>query len=236
LRKYYQMKSETFTQTPFQQNTRVVSCEKTNAAICVDPGEWSEAVENYVRDNDLKLVAIALTHGHLDHVGGTYALHAAFPDAEIIIHPDDEELYYALQKQPLFMGIKPEQFAMLGLDYAAPPQITRSWQDAEVFEVGELRFSVRHCPGHTRGHIVLAELEKKAVFVGDCLFENSIGRTDLPGGDHEQLLDSIGRNILSLDDSFEVHSGHGPVTTVGRERTHNPFLNGTYQIGRGRYL
>ncbi|HQZ83953.1 MAG TPA: MBL fold metallo-hydrolase [Pyrinomonadaceae bacterium] len=230
------MRIETFTQTPFQQNTRVVSCEKTNAAICIDPGERSQAVEGYIRENDLNLAAITLTHGHLDHVGGTSALHAAFPDAEIIIHPDDEELYYALKKQPLFMGIQPEQFAMLGLDYDEPPQVTRSWEDGEIVEVGELRFSVRHCPGHTRGHVVLAEIDAKAVFVGDCLFENSIGRTDLPGGDHEQLLDSIRRNILSLDDDVAVYSGHGPVTTVGLERTNNPFLNGTYQIGSGRYI
>ncbi|MEZ5422462.1 MAG: MBL fold metallo-hydrolase [Pyrinomonadaceae bacterium] len=230
------MRIATFTQTPFQQNTRIVSCEKTNSAICIDPGERSEVVESYIRSNDLNLLAIALTHGHLDHVGGTWALHSAFPDAEIIIHPDDEELYYSLQKQPLFMGIMPEQLAMLGMDYDEPPEITRSWEDGEVIAVGELRFSVRHCPGHTRGHVILAELAQKVVFVGDCLFENSIGRTDLPGGDHEQLLDSIRRNILSLDEDVEVHSGHGPVTTVGRERTRNPFLNGLYEIGRGRYV
>lgn len=230
------MRIQLFTQTPFQQNTRIVWCEATRTAICIDPGERSESVENFIRDNELRLSAIALTHGHLDHVGGTSALHSAFPNAEIVIHPDDEELYYALQKQPLFMGIVPEQLAMLGLDYDEPPAITRSWEDGEVFAVGELRFSVRHCPGHTRGHVILAELAQKAVFVGDCLFENSIGRTDLPGGDHEQLLDSIRRNILSLDDDFEVHSGHGRITTVGAERTNNPFLNGMYQIGRGRYV
>ena len=230
------MRIETFTQTPFQQNTRVAVCEKTKQAIVIDPGERCVELEDLLRDRELSLAAITLTHGHLDHVGGTRALHEAFPDADIIIHPDDEELYYALQRQPLFMGIQPEQLAPLGLDYDAPPKITRNWQDGEIFEVGELRFSVRHCPGHTRGHVVLAELDAKVVFVGDCLFENSIGRTDLPGGDHGQLLDSIRRNILSLDDEFEVHSGHGPVTTVGREREHNPFLNGMYQIGRGRYV
>ncbi|HMM81085.1 MAG TPA: MBL fold metallo-hydrolase [Pyrinomonadaceae bacterium] len=230
------MRIETFTQTPFQQNTRVAACEKTKQAIVVDPGERCVELETFLSENSLSLAAITLTHGHLDHVGGTSALCEAFPEAEIIIHPDDEELYYALQRQPLFMGIPPEQLAPLGLDYDAPPKITRNWQDGETFEVGELRFSVRHCPGHTRGHVVLAELDAKVVFVGDCLFENSIGRTDLPGGDHEQLLDSIRRNILSLDDDFEVHSGHGPVTTVGRERRNNPFLNGVYQIGRGRYV
>lgn len=230
------MRIETFTQTPFQQNTRVVACEITKQAICIDPGERSEAVQSFIRDNDLTLAAITLTHGHLDHVGGTSALHAAFPEAEIIIHRDDEELYKALQRQPLFMGILPEQLAPLGLDYEAPPAVTRYWEDGETFAVGELRFSVRHSPGHTRGHVVLAELKEKVVFVGDCLFENSIGRTDLPGGDHEQLIDSITRNILSLDDDFEVLSGHGPVTTVGRERVNNPFLNGAYQIARGRYV
>lgn len=227
---------EQFVLTAFQQNTRVVACEDTRAAICIDPGEASEDIENFIIENGLTLQAIALTHGHLDHVGGTAGLKRKFPDAEVILHEGDEELYYALHRQPLFMGIQPHQLKTLGLDYEEPPRLSRSWRHGETYEVGNLSFNIRHSPGHTRGHVVLVEENEKKVFVGDCLFLGSIGRTDLPGGDHEQLIKSINDNILSLEDDFTVYSGHGPDTTVGRERRSNPFLNGTYQIGRGKFI
>ena len=227
---------KSFTQTPFQQNTRVVACEQTRKAICIDPGERCDELVDFIRSNGLTLQAIALTHGHLDHVGGTTDLSRTFPDAEILLHKDDEDLYYGLPRQPLMMGIPPHQLAALGFDYEAPPRLTRNWQHGEVYEVGELKFSVRHCPGHTRGHVVLAEENEKKVFVGDCLFLGSIGRTDLPGGNYEQLIESITENILSLGDDFTVYSGHGPETTVGRERATNPFLTGVYQIGKGRFF
>ena len=223
-----------FVLTAFQQNTRVVACEQTRKAICIDPGESSQELESYIRDNDLSLQAIALTHAHLDHIGGTSALKNAFPAADVIIHKEDEEMYRALPSQPLMLGIGRDQFAALGFDYDDPPAVSRYWQDGETYEVGSLRFSVRHCPGHTRGHVVLAEENEKRVFVGDCLFAGSIGRTDLPGGNYEQLIDSINRQILSLPDDVVVYSGHGPETTVGRERTTNPFLTGAYQIGKDR--
>lgn len=226
----------TFVLTPFQQNTRVLACEKTKRAICVDPGEGSAELEKFIRDNELELQAITLTHGHFDHIGGTAALKASFPDAEVLLHKDDEDFYYGLPDQPLMMGIPRAQLSILGFDYASPPALTRNWTDGEVYEVGELRFKVLHCPGHTRGHVVLAEETEKKVFVGDCLFEGSIGRTDLPGGNYDQLIDSIRRNILSLGDDFTVYSGHGKETTVGREKAANPFLNGGYQMTRGRFL
>ena len=223
-----------FVLTAFQQNTRVVVCEETGKAICIDPGEASEGLNGFIRENDLELQAIALTHGHLDHVGGTSALKREFPEAEVILHEGDEDLYYGLPRQPVFMGIQPHQLKALGLDYEEPPRLTRNWKHGEVYKVGNLRFSVRHCPGHTRGHVVLAEENEKKVIVGDCLFLGSIGRTDLPGGDYDQLIDSITNNILSLGDDFTVYSGHGPETTVGNERLNNPFLTGTYQIDRTR--
>jgi len=225
-----------FVLTAFQQNTRVVSCEKTGRAICIDPGERSEELESYIKDSDLTLQAIALTHGHLDHVGGTGALSKTFPEADIILHSGDEDMYYGLPAQPLMLGIEPHQLSALGLEYDDPPRLTGNWQHGEVYAVGELRFSVRHCPGHTRGHVVLAEEKEKKVFVGDCLFLGSVGRTDLPGGDHEQLIDSITTRILGLEDDFVVYSGHGPETTVGRERSTNPFLTGLYNIGKGKYV
>jgi hydroxyacylglutathione hydrolase len=227
---------ETFVLTPFQQNTRVVACPDTRKAICIDPGEGSAAIVDYIKENGYELQAITLTHGHLDHVGGTTDLSRSFPQAEILLHKDDEDLYYGLPEQPLHFGIPRPQLKVLGFDYEKPPQLTRNWEHGEIYELGNLRFKVMHCPGHTRGHVVLAEESEKKVFVGDCLFAGSIGRTDLPGGSFEQLTDSINNNILALGDDFVVYSGHGPETTTGEERETNPFLTGTYQVGRGRFI
>ena len=224
---------ETFVLSPFQQNTRVAACEKTKRAICLDPGEKSAALANFLRENDLNLQAIALTHAHLDHIGGVSALRESFPDAEILLHAADENLYYGLPEQPLFMGFSPHQLKALGLDYERPPQITRYWQNGEIYVVGDLRFKVLHAPGHTPGHVIFVEENERKVFGGDCLFAGSIGRTDLPGGDFEQLMDSINSKILTLGDDFVVYTGHGSDTTVGRERATNPFLTGVYQIKSG---
>jgi len=222
------MKIATFVLTAFQQNTRIVSCEDTGKAICIDPGEPSPEVAAYIRDNGIELVAIIATHGHLDHVGGTAFIKAEFPDAEVLVHKDEEPLYFALPQQPLAMGIAPHQMAAMGMDYADPPEPTRNPIHGEMLEVGSLKFEFRHCPGHTLGHVVLVEHTERVVFTGDCLFSRTIGRTDLPGGDHAQLIDSIHQNLLSLDDDYVAYCGHGPETTIGAERTGNPFLNGLY--------
>ena len=223
---------ETFVQTAFQQNTRVVSCSVTGEAICIDPGEPSDAVAEYIRESELELKAIVLTHGHLDHIGGTAALKREFPSAEVLLHAEEEDLYTSLPQQPLLMGIQPHQFAALGMDYEDPPKPTRFVEHGEVLDVGELKFEIRHCPGHTLGHIVLAERDRQVVFTGDCLFNGSIGRTDLPGGNYDRLISSINEQVISLGDDFRVMCGHGPDTTVGCERTSNPFLTGLYQLGR----
>ena len=225
-----------FVLTPFQQNTRIVACEETGKAICIDPGEPSQELVDYIRNNELELQAIILTHGHLDHIGGTGFIHDNFPEAEILVHKDEEALYYALPQQPLAMGIPPHQLTAMGFDYDAPPRITRNVEHGETLEIGNLRFEIRHSPGHTLGHIVLVEETERVVFTGDCLFSGSVGRTDLPGGDHEQLIDSIKKNVLTLDDDFTAYCGHGAETTVGRERLTNPFLTGQYQMSGGKFI
>jgi hydroxyacylglutathione hydrolase len=145
-------------------------------------------------------------------------------------------LYYNLPQQPLFMGIPRQQLKALGLEFETPPKLSRFWQDEEIYAVGNLNFKILHCPGHTPGHVVLAEEKHRKVFGGDCLFAGSIGRTDLPGGDYEQLIASINEKILPLGDDFTVYTGHGEDTTIGEEKASNPFLTGAYQMSQGRFV
>ncbi len=227
---------EEITVTAFQQHTRIVGCEKTRSAICIDPGDDSTKIVEAIDKHEFELQAIACTHAHLDHVGGVTALKRLKPQAKIIIHSADEPLYLQLPNQPAWLGIPRAQWAAMGFDYEQPPRTDEHWHDGQSYKVGELNFKVIHCPGHTPGHVVLFEPDEKKVFVGDCLFAGSIGRTDLPGGSTEQLMDSLFNKILPLGDDVEVYSGHGPITTIGYERRTNPFLTGAYSIGgSGRF-
>lgn len=217
---------EELTVTAFQQHTRIVGCETTRRAICIDPGDEAERIVETLERLGLNLQGIALTHAHLDHVGGVAALKKLKPDAKINLHKADEFMYVGLPEQPAWIGIPRSQWTALGFDFEEPPPVDEYWTDGQTYNVGELKFEVLHCPGHTPGHVVLYEPTERKVFVGDVLFAGSIGRTDLPGGSMEQLLDSIKNKLLSLDDDVTVYSGHGPLTTIGEERLTNPFLTG----------
>ncbi len=225
---------EEITVTAFQQHTRVLGCEKTKRAICIDPGDDSEEIVRAIDKHSLELQAIAVTHAHLDHIGGVTALKGLKPSADIMIHKADEFIYEALPEQAAWIGIPREQWPAFGFDFAAPPKVDGYWEDGQIYKVGTLEFTILHCPGHTPGHVVLYEANERKVFVGDVLFAGSVGRTDLPGGSTEELMESISIKLLTLDDDVEVYSGHGPVTTIGRERATNPFLTGAYRPGPGR--
>jgi hydroxyacylglutathione hydrolase len=225
---------EEITVTAFQQHTRILGCEQTKLAICIDPGDDSDAIVSAIDKHGFELQAIAVTHAHLDHIGGVTALKKMKPTAAIMLHQADEFIYKALPEQAAWIGIPRNQWAEFGFDFEAPPRVDEYWEDGQIYRVGRLEFQVIHCPGHTPGHVVLFESKERKVFVGDVLFAGSVGRTDLPGGSTEQLLDSIMNKLLPLGDDVEVYSGHGPTTTIGQERKTNPFLTGVYQLGGGR--
>jgi len=226
---------EQITVTAFQQHTRILGCETTKRAICIDPGDEAERIVETLERRGLTLQAIALTHAHLDHVGGVAALKKLQPEAKIVLHKGDEFMYVGLPEQPAWIGIPRAQWGRLGMEFEAPPPVDEYWTDGQKYFVGELTFEVIHCPGHTPGHVVLFEPKERKVFVGDVLFAGSIGRTDLPGGSTEQLLDSIKNKLLTIGDDVEVFSGHGPTTTIGEERLTNPFLIGNYSRGGGPF-
>lgn len=206
---------EQITVTAFQQHTRILGCETTKRAICIDPGDEAERIVEVLERRGLTLQAITLTHAHLDHVGGVAALKKLQPQAKIILHKGDEFMYVGLPEQPAWIGIPRAQWGRLGMEFDVPPPVDEYWTDGQKYFVGELTFEVIHCPGHTPGHVVLFEFKERKVFVGDVLFAGSIGRTDLPGGSTEQLLDSIKNKLLTIGDDVEVFSGHGPTTTIG---------------------
>ncbi|PWT82494.1 MAG: hypothetical protein C5B44_02050 [Acidobacteria bacterium] len=221
---------EEITVTAFQQHTRILGCEETGRAICVDPGDEAERISHAVDRLSLQLQAIVLTHAHLDHIGAVASLKKLRPEAKVIMHMADEFIYDELPQQPAWIGIPRSQWKSLGMDFEAPPRPDEYFSDGQVYRVGELSFQIIHTPGHTPGHVVLFEPTERKVFVGDVLFAGSIGRTDLPGGSTAQLMDSIKNKLLPLGDDVEVYSGHGPTTTIGHERLTNPFLTGVYRL------
>jgi glyoxylase-like metal-dependent hydrolase (beta-lactamase superfamily II) len=200
---------------PFAENARVVGCHRTRSAVLVDPGGRVDELLAVARDGDLRIEAIWLTHAHIDHVTGVGDAIAALGPLPILLHPDDLPIYEAV----------PHQAAMFGLTVAAQPAPTDWLVAGQTLALGALRARVLFLPGHSPGHVGFWFEAENTLLSGDVLFAGSIGRTDLPGGDYDTLIASIRTKVLALDDTVRVLAGHGPDTTVGRERATNPFLN-----------
>lgn len=198
---------------PMMKNGYVLACRDTGMAAYIDPGDEADQLLRFIADQGLTLTAIFNTHGHMDHICGNRRV-KQFWDVPIWLHPDDEFLYSALKKQGEWFGF----------EYEPPPPVDRHFVDGAELEVGSLRVRILHTPGHSPGSVSLGVSE--FLFCGDLIFAGSVGRTDLPGGKPQLLLQVIRQKILPLDDGTVLLPGHGPATELGRERVTNPFLNG----------
>ena len=203
--------------TAFAQNCSLVWDDQSLQAAVIDPGGDLERLLAEVQRLGLKLEQIWLTHAHIDHAGGTGELARRLGLPIVGPHPGDQFWIDAL----------PQQSQMFGFPKAEPFVPTRWLHDGDRVELGAHTLNVRHCPGHTPGHVVFHSPEMKRAFVGDVLFAGSIGRTDFPQGNHAQLIASITQRLWPLGDETVFIPGHGPESSFGQERRSNPFVRGT---------
>jgi glyoxylase-like metal-dependent hydrolase (beta-lactamase superfamily II) len=201
---------------PFYKNGFVVGCERTREGVLIDPGDEVDELLAAVRDHDLQIQYILLTHAHVDHITGVGVAKDAL-DAPVYLHKDDLYLYDAVVQQGAMLGFK-----------VRPQPPVDVFYDMTPIDFGDYEVRLHHTPGHCPGGVCLQIGQKgsagKDLFVGDTLFAGSIGRTDLPGGDYMTLMSSITEVLFPLGDDAIVRPGHGPDTTIGRERTTNPFV------------
>ena len=197
---------------PLEVNCYIIGCEKTGKAAVIDPGGDVPQILERLQHHQLEVMMIINTHGHFDHIGGNRQLQEA-TGAELLIHQDDRQL----------LDFAQEHAAAYGLQVESSPSPTRELVGDEKLSVGELSLQVIHTPGHSPGGICL--YVDDCLLVGDTLFAGSIGRTDLPGGDHQLLIAGIKEKLLPLPETTRVCPGHGSMTTIGEEKQYNPFLN-----------
>ena len=201
--------------TDFQQNCCIVFDDETMAGVVVDPGGDLDKVIAEVEQLGVNIEAVWLTHGHLDHAGAAEAAKAHFKTQIVGPHKADKLLLDNIVMAAAGYGL------FKGFANASPDR----WLDeGEVVSIGAHEFEVRHCPGHAPGHVVYINHANKMILMGDVLFDGSIGRTDLPGGDHQQLLDSIANKLMTLDDDYQFICGHSAPSTIGKERKTNPYI------------
>ena len=214
------MNVRTFAGGDFAENGYLVVCGESGATVVVDPGASADRMADAIVSEGLDLQAILLTHAHLDHIEGVHLIRALDPELPIWLHPADRGWYDGIQQQA----------AMFGLHAVPQPPPDHEFVPGESFHFGACRFDVRFAPGHAPGHVILVAPEHELALVGDVIFQASIGRTDLPGGDFRTLMTSIREQVMTLPDETVLYTGHGPTTTVGRERVGNPFLLGHYDV------
>ncbi|HEY1392455.1 MAG TPA: MBL fold metallo-hydrolase [Methylibium sp.] len=203
--------------TAFSQNCSIVWCDETMEAAIIDPGGDLDTLRSEIKRLGVKLKAIWLTHAHIDHAGGTAAL--AREEQLPIIGPQEADRFW-------IAGL-PQQSAMFGFPPAESFEPTRWLHDGDTVSIGHCTLNVRHCPGHTPGHVVFHSPQIKRAFVGDVLFAGSIGRTDFPGGDFDTLIASITQRLWAMGDDTVFIPGHGPESSFGHERRSNPYVGGT---------
>ncbi|WP_336056964.1 MBL fold metallo-hydrolase [Nitratireductor sp. CH_MIT9313-5] len=203
--------------TPFQQNCTLLFDGETKRGVVIDPGGDVEQIVEAVRETGVTVDAIWLTHGHIDHAGGAMDLKEALGVDIIGPHRDDTPLLQNLEQQA-------QMFGLPGKVRNCTPD--RFLEEGETLSFSGHDFSVFHCPGHAPGHVIFFNEAARFAHLGDVLFNGSIGRTDLPGGDHDTLLSSIRDKVLPLGDDVGFLCGHGPGSRIGDERRSNPFLTG----------
>ncbi|MGL4855061.1 MAG: MBL fold metallo-hydrolase [Lentisphaeria bacterium] len=193
---------------PFGVNCYIFTPLKNSSkSYIVDPGDNGEKIVNFIKNNELEPVAILLTHAHLDHIKGCAVVAEAF-NIKVYLHSDDHQMFHSPSNE-------------------LAPYLFRDCKFPDVHDYSELSnedFSIIHTPGHTLGSVCIYFKNENVIFTGDTLFQGSIGRTDLPGGNHRQLISSIKNSLIKLPEQTSVYPGHGPSSTIAQEKNYNPFL------------